>query len=114
MGGLENKTARNGAVRREERAAQQARIVIADEHYSVRDGTKFMLSGEDDIRVVGEAASGQEALELCRREHPELVLMDVRMPQMNGLTARDQATVPRHQRAGANCARNPQLPVGGD
>ena len=87
MGGLETKTAMNSATQQQERTAQQARIVIVDNHYSVRDGTKFMLSGEDDIRVVGEAASGQEALELCRREHPELVLMDVRMPQMNGLTA---------------------------
>ena len=77
----------SSATQQQERAAQQARIVIADEHYSVRDAIKFMLLGEDDIRVVGEAASGQEALELCRREHPELVLMDVRMPQMNGLTA---------------------------
>jgi DNA-binding NarL/FixJ family response regulator len=84
---FEEKTAMNGEARRGERVASQARIVIADDHYSVRNGIKFILSGEDDIRVVGEAASGQEALELCRREHPELVLMDLRMPQMNGLTA---------------------------
>ncbi len=104
----------SGETQQQERAAPQARIVIVDDHHSVREAIKFTLSGEEDVRVVGEAASGQEALELCRREHPELVLMDVRMPQMNGLTARDQATVPRHQRAGANCARTPQLPVGGD
>jgi CheY-like chemotaxis protein len=77
----------NGETQREERAAPQVRIVIADDHYPIRDAIKLMLSGEQDIRVVGEAADGREALELCRREHPELVLMDLRMPQMNGLTA---------------------------
>ena len=87
MGGLETKTAMNSATQQQERTAQQARIVIVDNHYSVRDAIKFMLFGEQDIRVVGEAVDGREALELCGRAHPELVLMDLRMPQMDGLAA---------------------------
>jgi DNA-binding NarL/FixJ family response regulator len=46
-----------------------------------------MLAGEPDLEVIGEAANGREALELCRRFKPELVLMDVRMPEMDGLEA---------------------------
>jgi two-component system, NarL family, response regulator DegU len=66
---------------------EPARLIVVDDHGSVRDGIKLMLSAEQDIRVVGEAADGREALELCRRARPELVLMDVRMPQMDGLAA---------------------------
>ncbi len=64
-----------------------ARIVIADDHEFVRSGIKVMLSGEADLEIVGVAVDGQEALELCGRERPDLVLMDVRMPRMDGLTA---------------------------
>ncbi len=63
------------------------RIVVVDDHDFVRDGIKAMLSGERDFEVVGEAAHGREALELCRQLHPDLVLMDVRMPHMDGLSA---------------------------
>jgi two-component system, NarL family, response regulator DegU len=66
---------------------EPARLIVVDDHASVRDGIKLMLSGEQDLRVVGEAANGREALGLCRRVRPELVLMDVRMPQMDGLAA---------------------------
>src|SRR5258708_7450644 len=62
-----------------------ARVVIADDHDLARAGLRGLLSGERGIEVVGEAASGREALELCRRARPDLVLMDVRMPDMNGL-----------------------------
>ena len=64
-----------------------ARLVIADDHDFVRSGIKVMLSGEADLKIVGEAGDGQEALELCSRERPDLALMDVRMPRMDGLTA---------------------------
>jgi DNA-binding NarL/FixJ family response regulator len=64
-----------------------ARILIADDHEVVRDGIKHMLGYEEDLEVVGEASNGREVVELCRRLKPDLVLMDVRMPKMNGLEA---------------------------
>ena len=64
---------------------QVARVVIADDHDVVRAGVRTLLSGERGLEVVGEAANGREALTLCRRARPDLVLMDVRMPDMDGL-----------------------------
>src|SRR3981081_4177919 len=67
-----------------ERAAV-ARIVVADDHDLARAGVRSLLSGERGLEVVGEAANGRDALRLCRRLRPDLVLMDVRMPDMDGL-----------------------------
>jgi DNA-binding NarL/FixJ family response regulator len=64
-----------------------ARILIADDHALVREGLRTMLSGEDGIEVIAEANDGQQALEICRELGPDLVLMDVRMPVMDGLEA---------------------------
>ena len=64
-----------------------ARIVIAEDHALVRSGLRLMLEDEPDLKVIGEAENGREAVELCRRVRPDLVLMDVRMPDMDGLTA---------------------------
>jgi DNA-binding NarL/FixJ family response regulator len=64
-----------------------ARVVIADDHDLVRDGYKLMLGREEDLEVIGEASNGREAVELCRKLCPDLVLMDVRMPEMDGLAA---------------------------
>ncbi len=64
-----------------------ARVLIADDHELVRDGFKRMLSYEQDLEVIGEASNGREAVEQCRSLSPDLVLMDVRMPQMDGLEA---------------------------
>jgi len=64
-----------------------ARVLIADDHELIRDGFKRMISYEVDLEVVGEASNGREAVELCRRLNPDLVLMDVRMPMMDGLEA---------------------------
>ena len=64
-----------------------ARVLIADDHELVRDGFERLLNYQEDFAVVGEASNGREAVELCRSLQPDLVLMDVRMPQMDGLEA---------------------------
>ena len=64
-----------------------ARIAIVDDHEAVREGIGAMLSGEEGIEVVGSAHDGREAIKLCRTVRPTLVLMDVRMPDMDGLAA---------------------------
>lgn len=67
--------------------AKPAGIVIADDHDLVRSGLRALLTDVPNLQVLGEAANGREALELCRRFEPDLILMDVRMPEMDGLTA---------------------------
>src|SRR3712207_147262 len=64
-----------------------ARLLIADDHDLVREGLRAVLSGEEDLEVVGEARDGHEALRMCRTLKPDLVLMDVRMPKSDGLEA---------------------------
>jgi two-component system, NarL family, response regulator LiaR len=64
-----------------------ARLVLADDHDLVREGIRAVLEGEPDLEVVGEAANGREAVEVCKELRPDLVLMDVRMPEMDGLAA---------------------------
>ena len=63
------------------------RVLIADDHALVREGLRAVLEGEGDLEVAGEASDGAEALRACRELGPDLVLMDVRMPGMDGLEA---------------------------
>ena len=63
-----------------------ARLVIADDHELARAGLRAMLTDQRGFALVGEASNGQEALQLCRRLQPDLALIDVRMPEMDGLT----------------------------
>jgi PleD family two-component response regulator len=72
---------------RETRPSQEARLLIADDHALVREGLRTMLSGEEGIEVIAEANDGRQALDVCRELRPDLVLMDVRMPVMDGLEA---------------------------
>jgi DNA-binding NarL/FixJ family response regulator len=65
----------------------QIRVLIADDHSLVRAGFQSVLSTEDDITVVGEARNGAEAVAVARDEVPDVVLMDIRMPEMDGLEA---------------------------
>lgn len=63
----------------------QARLVIADDHELARAGLRTMLIGQHGIELLAEAKNGREALELCRGLQPDLALIDVRMPDMDGL-----------------------------
>src|SRR5215211_7758850 len=63
------------------------RLAIVDDHELARESLQNMLSDEIDIEIVGEAANGRQALLLCSRLRPDLILMDVRMPEMDGLAA---------------------------
>jgi DNA-binding NarL/FixJ family response regulator len=63
------------------------RVLIADDQALVRAGFKMILDAEDDLDVIGEAADGLEAVELARRLKPDVVLMDIRMPQLDGIEA---------------------------
>ncbi|HVQ18760.1 MAG TPA: response regulator transcription factor [Actinomycetes bacterium] len=63
------------------------RVVVADDQALVRGGFRVLVDSADDLAVVGEAADGAEAVELVVREHPDVVLMDIRMPTMDGLEA---------------------------
>jgi DNA-binding NarL/FixJ family response regulator len=64
-----------------------ARLLIADDHELARLGLVGALQGERGLTIVGEARDGQEAVELCRELTPDLVLMDIRMPRLDGLAA---------------------------
>jgi DNA-binding NarL/FixJ family response regulator len=68
------------------------RVVVADDQALVRSGFTMLLAGELDIDVVGEAGNGAEAVALAAREHPDVMLMDVRMPIMDGIEATRRIT----------------------
>ena len=63
------------------------RVLVADDQPVVRSGLRMILDGLDDIQLVGEAVDGADALHLTRERHPDVVLMDIRMPGIDGITA---------------------------
>jgi DNA-binding NarL/FixJ family response regulator len=70
-----------------EHPSQPARIVIADDHPLFRSALRTLLEGSEEVEVIAEATDGRETLRLCRRLRPDLVLMDVIMPKMDGVAA---------------------------
>lgn len=68
------------------------KILIADDHAIIRDGLRSLLEKEPDMEFVAEAATGLEAMKLARELHPDVVIMDISMPDMNGIDATRQIT----------------------
>lgn len=79
---------------------KKIKVLIADDHVMVRQGFMVMLNAQPDIEVIGEAADGNEMVELTETLHPDVVLADISMPNLNGI----EATKLIHQ-------RNPEMPV---
>jgi DNA-binding NarL/FixJ family response regulator len=71
------------------------RVVVVDDQHLVRTGFRMILESEDDIEVVGEAADGAAAVDVCRRLAPDVVLMDVRMPVLDGIDATGRLAGPQ-------------------
>jgi YesN/AraC family two-component response regulator len=60
------------------------RILIADDHAVVRDGLKMILEASDDMHIVAMAADGREAVALAEKQRPDVIIMDISMPGLNG------------------------------
>lgn len=71
------------------------RVLIADDDDLMRAGLAELLSADPSIEIVGEASTGREAVERTRRLDPDVVLMDVRMPDLDGIGATRELTAPR-------------------
>lgn len=79
---------------------QKIRVLLVDDHEILRLGLTTFLEACDDLVLAGEAGNGQEALDLCQQVQPDVVLMDIAMPVMDGLTA-----------TGIIAQQYPQIPV---
>jgi DNA-binding NarL/FixJ family response regulator len=71
------------------------RVLLADDQTLVRDGFRMILEAQDDLEIAGEAADGEQAVSLAARYAPDLVLMDIRMPRMDGIAATRAITTAR-------------------
>ena len=106
---------------------KRIRILLADDHAVVRQGFKMILGAQADMEIVGEAGNGREAVQLAEELRPDVVVMDVAMPELNGIEATRRlaavaAAYPRHRaqhaqgfgvRARDPARRRPRLPAEG-
>jgi two-component system, NarL family, response regulator NreC len=68
-------------------SSKKTRILLADDHAVVRNGFRMILSSQEDLEVVGEAANGREAVDTAQSLQPDVIVMDVTMPELNGIEA---------------------------
>src|SRR5882672_1703440 len=71
---------------------EKIRVILADDHTVVRQGLKVLLEAEDDIEIVGEAENGRQAIQLAKKLLPDVAVIDIAMPVLNGLEATRQIT----------------------
>ena len=69
---------------------KKLRVLLADDHKVVRDGLRLLIDGQPDMQVIGEAGNGLEALRQARDLKPDVVVMDLSMPELNGLQATER------------------------
>src|ERR1044071_7305121 len=71
---------------------QKITVLLADDHTVVRQGLRALLIAEGDIEILGEAGDGRQAVQMAKKLMPDVVVMDIAMPQLNGLEATRQIT----------------------
>jgi two-component system, NarL family, response regulator NreC len=74
---------------------RKLRVLVADDHKMIRDGLRLLIDCQRDMRVIGEAANGKEALQQARDLKPDVVVMDLSMPELNGLQATERLKAER-------------------
>src|SRR5262249_25432549 len=74
------------------KSMQKIRVILADDHTVVRQGLRALLMAEGDIDIVGEAENGRQAVQVARKLEPDVAVVDIAMPQLNGLEATRQIT----------------------
>ena len=92
-------------------AARPIRVVLADDQAMVRSGLRLILESQSDITVVGEASSGREAIEVSTRTRPDVILMDIQMPVLDGLSATERLTAGPADGRGAGTSTAPRVVV---
>src|SRR5207248_781983 len=90
----------DGGDRGEGNGMSNIRVLLADDHVIMRTGLRLLLERQPDITVVGEASDGRECVELAQAEKPDVVIMDLAMPNLNGIEAARQIV-----------AQNPEIAV---
>ena len=74
------------------KTTKKIRILLADDHAVVRQGFRLILSGQADMEIIGEAGDGRQAVEQAEKLQPDVVVMDVAMPNLNGIDATRRMT----------------------
>lgn len=90
---------------------QKVNVMLVDDHQMVREGLKRMVNAEVDLQVIAEASNGFEAIELARKANPDVIIMDVNMPEMDGITATKQimAELPGMRIVGLSLFESPKV-----